>query len=138
MNASARSVRHVSTVALGLVALGAAAHAAHAEPQYRNVTAGGSLRPGVYGRIEMRGDTAPPPVIYKAPVLANASIDHVQGRPVYLYVPPGQVRKWKQSCAKWKACDDPVLFVRMDHSPSLWGKWRERREELALHQHAAD
>ena len=50
-------------------------------------------------------------------------------------MPPGQVRKWKKSCAKWSACDQPVLFVRIDNSPSRWGQWRQFRErdEYALH-----
>jgi hypothetical protein len=54
---------------------------------------------------------------------------------VYLYVPPGQVRKWKQNCAKWSACDEPVLFVRVDDSPSRWGQWKQLREpQLALRE----
>ena len=52
--------------------------------------------------------------------------------PVYLYVPPGQVRKWKQNCARWKACAEPVLFVRVDNSPSQWGKWRHLRDQVAV------
>ena len=92
---------------------------------FHNVTAGGKLRHGVYGRIEVRG-TAAPPVIYKDPVVADLA-DGVPGsKPVYLYVPPGQVRKWPQHCHKWKACDQPVLFVRMDNSPSRLGKWKQR------------
>jgi hypothetical protein len=98
---------------------------------YRNLTAGGTLRAGVYGRIAFKG-RVPPPLIYPKPVIASQAL--VPGRvdPVYLYVPPGQVRKWKDSCARWKACDQPVLFVRMDDSPSRWGHWHQVREgELA-------
>ena len=52
---------------------------------------------------------------------------------MYLYVPPGQVRKWKLNCARWKACDEPVLFVRVEDSPSRWGAWKQLREpQLAL------
>lgn len=100
----------------------------------RNLTTGGPLRPGIYGRIEVRGPT-PPPVIYSHPVMASRARIPKGAKPVYLYVPPGQVRKWKKSCAKWSACDQPVLFVRVDHSPSRWGKWRQFRErdEYALH-----
>lgn len=134
MNARARSFRQVSTMAIGFAALAASAQAS----DYRNVTAGGPLRPGVYGRIEVRGNAAPPPVIYAEPMLANGTIERVQRQPVFLYVPPGQVRKWKQNCAKWAACDDPVLFVRFDQSPSRWGKWRERREQVAFHQREAN
>ena len=78
-------------------------------------------RPGLYGRIEVRG--APPPVIYAEPVVARAS-DRRQ-RPVYLYVPPGQVRKWAQHCARWDACERPVYFVRVDDSPSRLGDWKK-------------
>ena len=135
MAAPAASLRTV----LASVALLAAADAslAQAQPQagatYRNLTAGGPLRPGVYGRIEVRGDQ-PPPVIYEQPVIASQAIVPAAANPVYLYVPPGQVRKWKRNCAKWRACDQPVLFVRFDKSPSRWGKWRElrEREDFAL------
>lgn len=128
MEVRARSVRLLGAIAIACTALGAAAQA---DRDYRNVTTGATLRPGVYGRIALRGNAPPPPVIYPQPVLANSSIDRVQREPVYLYVPPGQVRKWKQHCAKWSACDEPVLFVRVDQSPSRWGEWRQRRDQPA-------
>jgi hypothetical protein len=128
MQLRARSVRPLFALVFACAAFAAAAEVGG---DYRNVTVGGSLRAGVYGRIELRGNAAPPPVIYPEPVLANSTLERVQRRPVYLYVPPGQVRKWKQSCAKWSACDEAVLFVRMDSSPSRWGEWRQRRDELA-------
>lgn len=104
----------------------AAAAAPAQEGDWRNVTAGGPLRPGVYGRIVARG--APPPVIYPRPVMASAPVLPAGIQPVYLYVPPGQVRRWKDNCARWAACDQAVLFVRMDASPSRWGHWRQLRE----------
>ena len=113
----------------GLVASAVAAK----EPQdWRNATTGGPLRPGVYGRIVIKGKT-PPPVIFAQPVVADTDAV-VHSDPVYLYVPPGQVRKWKQNCAKWSACEQPVLFVRVDNSPSRWGHWHLLREQVALHQ----
>ena len=128
MKLRGRSVRPLFALAFGCAAFAAAGQG---EADYLNLTTGGPLRPGVYGRIELRANAAPPPVIYPQPVLANASIDRVPRQPVYLYVPPGQVRKWKQNCAKWSACDDPVLFVRVDGSPSRWGQWRQRRDQMA-------
>ena len=111
--------------------LAAAPAFADGKADYRNVTAGGTLRPGVYGRIVFRG-RVPPPVIYPQPVIASQALVPARVDPIYLYVPPGQVRKWSDSCARWKACDQPVLFVRMDDSPSRWGRWRELRQaELA-------
>jgi hypothetical protein len=105
---------------------------------WRNVTAGGALRPGVYGRIVVKGHAAAPPVIYPRPVIASSPFVPANARPVYLYVPPGQVRHWKRNCARWAACDQPVLFVRVDHSPSRWGKWRMLREDVALHEAGRD
>ena len=137
MSPSTRLARWVPALAVALVCIVAllASFSAHAEGArgWRNVTTGGTLRPGVYGRIDVKSKT-PPPVIYPQPVIADDAIVPRGVRPVYLYVPPGQVRKWKQSCTRWSACDEPVLFVRVDDSPSRWGRWHELREaELALH-----
>jgi len=132
------SSRRAPALAAGTVAFAAlaAAGCAHAQVDaWRNVTAGGPLRAGVYGRIVPKPKAPPPPLIYPKPVIASAVFVPARVTPVYLYVPPGQVRKWKDNCARWKACDQPVLFVRMDHSPSRWGEWRQLREaDLALPQ----
>jgi hypothetical protein len=127
----------VSRAWLGLLPLVlAGAAVAQGNPAHQNVTAGGPLRPGVYGRIVLKGkQVPPPPVIYPQPVIASSAVLPAGVQPVYLYVPPGQVRKWKQNCAQWKACDEPVLFVRVDQSPSRWGRWRHLREqEVALRE----
>ncbi|MCG2593230.1 hypothetical protein LZ009_10600 [Ramlibacter sp. XY19] len=131
MRQSRRFPRSSSTVALAAL-LGVLAAAPAAASDLRNVTTGGPLRPGIYGRIEVRG-TTPPPVIYSQPVLAGRGFIPATARPVYLYVPPGQVRKWKDNCARWSACDQPVLFIRVQDSPSRWGEWRQFRDQLALH-----
>jgi hypothetical protein len=120
-------------LAAGALGLFAAACAAQDGTDYRNVTTGKPLRAGVYGRIVVKG-AVPPPVIYPDPVIANEPLVPANVKPVYLYVPPGLVRKWKQHCARWSACGQPVLFVRMDDSPSRWGKWRHLRDQLALQE----
>lgn len=105
----------------GLLVAGTAAAAPnHA---YFNVTAGGPLRAGVYGRIEIR-NAPPPPLIHPQPVVAAQPLGKPALRPVYLYVPPGHARKWDRHCGKYQACETPVYFVRMDDSPSRWGKWK--------------
>jgi len=106
-------------------ATAAAATAAPAEPDYRNLTTGGALRPGIYGRIEVRKGE-PPPVVHDKPVIVQQPMVPVAQQPLYLYVPPGQLRRWPQHCAKWNACDRPVLFVRVDDSPSRLGDWKAR------------
>ena len=127
----------MSRAGLGLAALLAgAAASAQVNPAHHNVTTGAPLRPGIYGRIVLKGqNVAPPPVIYPQPVIASSALLPADVKPVYLYVPPGQVRKWKQNCAKWKACDEAVLFVRVDQSPSQWGRWRHLRDDVALQEH---
>jgi hypothetical protein len=110
-----------------LVACAVAAGSAAATPlKYRNVTAGGELRAGVYGRIDP-GRAAPPPVIYERPMVAAAVLVPPGTQPVYLYVPSGQVRKWNQHCGKWKACEVPVYFVRVEDNPGKLGHWRHLR-----------
>jgi hypothetical protein len=111
------------SLALSALLLAAAAPAC----AYVNTTAGGSLRPGVYGRIEI-GKSAPPPLIYSKPVVASRAVLPASVKPVYLYVPPGQVRKWGKHCSKYKACDLPVYFVRMDDSPGKLGRWKIRSD----------
>ena len=117
--------------------LGTLAGAACAQTlqDYRNATTGGPMKPGIYGRIMIKGQAAPPPVIYPNPVMASEKLVPAGAQPVYLYVPPGQVRKWKQHCAKWSACEEPVLFVRVEDSPSRWGQWRQLRDpQVALQE----
>lgn len=134
-----RLVTVLAVLAVAVVALAATVCAAgELHPAWRNVTAGGPLRPGVYGRIVIKSGALPPPVIYPQPVIANGAPLPDNAHPVYLYVPPGQVRKWKQSCVRWAACGTPVLFVRIDHSPSQWGRWRELREDIAMHEREYD
>lgn len=97
----------------------------HASGGPINVTTGAPLRPGVYGRIEI-GKAPPPALIYAKPVVASHAVPARGVKPIYLYVPPGQVRKWTRHCAKYQACDLPVYFVRIDNSPSKLGNWKSR------------
>lgn len=111
-----------------------AAGAAHAQqPAYVNVTAGGPLRPGVYGRIEVR-NAPPPPLVSARPVVASMELGPPRYEPVYLYVPGGQVRRWSKFCQRYDACDRPVYFVRMDNAPFKLGSWKQRSKARA---HAA-
>lgn len=101
-------------VATVLALLGLAAASALAADPYVNVTVGGVLRPGVYGRIEI-GNAPPPPVYYPQPILIAQPVVVVPApvQPVYLYVPPGHQKKWGKHCAKYNACGQPVYFVNM-------------------------
>ncbi|MCY7318671.1 MAG: hypothetical protein LH617_08065, partial [Ramlibacter sp.] len=87
-----------------MVALTLVAACCQAQAAYTNTTAGGPLRPGVYGRIEI-GRSPPPPLIYPQPVIATRTVPPTQAKPVYLYVPSGQVRRWAKHCGRHRACE---------------------------------
>lgn len=113
----AQAIRWILAACAACVAMGAAARdATPSVPSYEKA------RPGRYGRIDVRG--AMPPVIYAEPVVVRPTAEATL-HPVYLYVPPGQVRRWAQHCAKWQACERPVYFVRVDDSPSRLGGWKK-------------
>lgn len=135
MDKRAWSSRRVAALTVAAASIAAGSAGAQTS-DWRNLSTGGPLKPGIYGRIVIKAPAAsPPPVIYPQPVVANDKIVPAGSEPVYLYVPPGQVRKWKQHCTKWQACDQPVLFVRVDDSPSRWGQWRQLREsQVALRE----
>lgn len=108
----------------------AAAGATDAQPRdHVNMTAGGPLRPGVYGRIEVRS-APPPPVLSPRPVVAWKEAGSGAHEPVYLYVPAGHVRRWSQHCHRYDACGRPVYFVRMDDAPFKLGSWKQRSRTM--------
>lgn len=109
----------------------AAAGAADAQPHaYVNATAGGPLRAGVYGRIEVR-NAPPPPLLSPRPVVASRALGPSRLEPVYLYVPAGQVRRWSRYCDRYDACERPVYFVRVDNAPFKLGSWKQRSKAAA-------
>ena len=107
-------------LAIGLLGLAAGllGPVAQAAEPYVNVTVGGVLSPGVYGRIDI-GNAPPPPVYYPQPIIitrpvvVNQPVVVQPVQPVYLYVPPGHQKKWGKHCAKYNACGQPVYFVNM-------------------------
>lgn len=118
---------HQMVGGLLLAAAGASDAQQHA---YVNVTAGGPLRPGVYGRIEVR-NAPPPPLLSSRPVVASREPGPSRLEPVYLYVPAGQVRRWSRYCDRYDACERPVYFVRMDNAPFKLGSWKQRSKAAA-------
>jgi hypothetical protein len=132
MNQLNRFTRNTARAACGaaLTWLASAACAGPGDSQHLNLTSKAPLRPGVYGKIEVRKGL-PPPVVHAQPVTVRPPQQAKASRPVYLYVPPGQLRRWPQHCAKWDACEKPVLFVRVDDSPSRLGPWKKTQRPQA-------
>ncbi len=69
-------------------------------------------QPGFYGRVDI-GNTQPQ-VIYPQPVIIQQTPVAVVQRPIYLRVPPGHERHWAKHCHQYRACGQPVYFVRQE------------------------
>ena len=96
-----------------VLALGLAGFAAQAQTDV-NVSIGGIIKPGVYGRVEI-GTRPPPPVYYPQPVVIVQQPVAVVQQPIYMHVPPGHAKKWSKHCYKYNACNQPVYFVKNEY-----------------------
>jgi hypothetical protein len=68
--------------------------------------------PGMYGRIDL-GRFPQPAVVVQQPVIVQQPAYVVAPpQPVYLWVPPGHQKKWKNYCGRYNACGVPVYFVQ--------------------------
>jgi hypothetical protein len=88
----------------------AVATTAFALPSFADVGVSISVgQPGFFGQIDI-GNFPQPQVVYPQPV-AVEMVD-VNRPPIYLHVPPGYARHWKQHCHEYHACGERVFFVR--------------------------
>lgn len=84
-------------------------------------------QPGFYGQIDI-GSAPRPQVIYPAPVLIQRTT--VVQEPIYLRVPPGHAKHWRDHCREYRACDRPVYFVHDDWYQRVYvPHYREHHEE---------
>jgi hypothetical protein len=110
-----------------IVALALTTAVAAAAPAFADV--GISLRvgePGFYGQLDV-GDVyyGRPRLIYSEPVVIERR--YRSSAPVYLVVPPGHARRWKDYCGRYNACGRPVYFVRDDWYRNVYApRYRER------------
>jgi hypothetical protein len=121
-------------VKLGVAfALATAAWAAQAQAHV-NISVGGVIQPGVYGRVEI-GTQPPPPIMYPQPVIITQPVIVaqpgviVQQRPIYMHVPPGHSQNWAKHCYKYNACNQPVYFVKNEYSDHREGRGRRGRSD---------
>ena len=70
-------------------------------------------QPGVYGRIDL-GRFPQPAVVVAQPVWVAPPVVVAGPRPepVYMWVPPGHRKNWRQHCRRYQACGTPVYFVQ--------------------------
>jgi hypothetical protein len=104
---------------------------AHAGDLDIRVMLSGQVAPGVYGQVQL-GNDRPPPVVYAQPMLIEPM--EAPPPPIYLHVPPGHARNWRQHCREYHACNRPVYFVRsQEYEPEYQRHYadhqRERDEE---------
>ena len=65
-------------------------------------------QPGFYGRVDV-GGYSQPRVIYVQPrMVERVARDR---EPIYLHVPPGYARNWRNHCDEYDACGERVYFV---------------------------
>lgn len=69
-------------------------------------------QPGVYGRIDIGRFPQPAVVVQQPVVIQQPAYVVAQPQPVYLWVPPGHQKKWKNYCGRYSACGVPVYFVQ--------------------------
>lgn len=116
--------------AAGLLTLGAIT-AARAQGVGVSINVG---QPGFYGRIEL-GSAPPPQLVYSAPVVVERYQNEAPP-PIYLHVPPGHERHWKQHCREYNACGVPVYFVRDRWYNDVYvNHYRDHRGEYERHEH---
>jgi hypothetical protein len=105
--------------------------AAHAGNLGIDLTLSGEVSPGVYGQVNI-GNRPPPPVVYAQPMIIVPQQPGYVVQPMYLHVPPGHARHWKDHCREYNACGRPVYFVRSaEYDPGYRAERREddRRED---------
>lgn len=115
--------------AAAALALACSALAAQAQT-YISGSVSGQLAPGVYGTVDI-GNAPPPALLYRQPIVIAPA--PMAPPPVYMWVPPGHARHWRQHCARYGACGRPVYFLR--NPPPHWHRepprqdhhWREER-----------
>ena len=66
-------------------------------------------QPGFYGQIDIGGYPRPP-VIYGQPILIEPV--PYSRPPIYLRVPPGHAKHWREHCHEYRACGERVYFVQ--------------------------
>jgi hypothetical protein len=126
---SHRASHATNAAALALITLCLAAGSTHAAAQVGVQVS--VHQPGFHGRVVI-GDQPPPAVIYQQPVIVQQSPVAVVQQPIYMNVPPSHYQHWARHCGYWRACGQPVYFVRPEVVYRDNGRhrgWREERRE---------
>lgn len=108
----------VSTKSLiAAVAISAGMGGAAQAQAYINVDTGSAFVPGVYGQISI-GNNVPPPLMDAQPVVVGRA--NYGAAPIYLHVSIDEYRDWSRYCNRYRACNQPVYFIRVDQNNRWW------------------
>lgn len=101
-------------------------------------------QPGFYGRLDI-GGFPPPALLYPQPIMIQGA--PIGRPPVYLRTPPGHAKNWRKHCHSYRACGQPVYFVRDDwyardyapryreqHGPRRGYGYDNHREDYRRHE----
>jgi hypothetical protein len=92
-----------------LILAGAAVLPAHADTNI-GISIGINA-PGQYGRIDINNFPRPR-LVHTQPIIYAPSPVAIHQSPIYLYVPPRHQDNWGRYCGSYRACGQPVYFVR--------------------------
>jgi len=100
-----------TSTGLALAALAAAAIALPAQAGPNVSVSIGINAPGQYGRIDI--NNYPQPVlVQQQPIIYAPTAYAVHQQPIYLYVPQVHQANWGRYCGNYRACGQPVYFVK--------------------------
>ena len=103
-----------------------------------NVNIAGEVAPGVYGQVNL-GNNPAPRLVYAQPVVIAPPPEPVPVEPLYLHVPPGHAKHWRQHCHEYHACNRPVYFVwSREYEPGYQPEYAPERERGHGHGHGHD
>ena len=89
--------------------------------------------PGQYGRIDI--DNYPQAVLYtQQPIIYAPSPVAIYQRPIYLYVSPAHQATWGRYCNHYRACGQPVHFVRDDWVRGEYRRQHDQKRDGRAHK----
>ena len=88
-------------------------------------------QPGFYGQLDI-GNFPQPQVIYRQPMVIERGVP-ANRPPIYLRVPPGYAKHWRQHCREYNACGERVFFVQdrwynREYVPRYQKQHRDRQD----------
>lgn len=128
---------------IAVVAITASMAGAAQAQAYVNIDVGGAFVPGVYGQISI-GNNVPPPLMDAQPVVVGRA--NYGAAPIYLHVSIDEYRDWGRYCNRYRACNEPVYFIRVDQNNRWWernndylrGPNQYRRDDVPRYEQRRD